>query len=173
MVGTFVFSGVVELIHEHILTRPWPKAAFRDDPCLRCGAAAVTASGLSFECVFFSGLISVLRAKTRRYMKDYPDSSIFTPLRLFAHLSLSLSSLFVSVAQHFHLLPPHLHTSQIFSFRLSSPQWVELSRNGSFSSPSLSLSFPLSLNLLHVHDTNTETDISPPASLCDIYHRAS
>lgn len=92
--------------------------------------------------------------------KDYLDSAIFTLLGLHSLHCLSHA-----------VLPTLLHlpflTSQIFSFRLSVLWWREME---SFQGR---VSHSLPPNLTRVHDTNTETDISSPASLHDIYHCAS
>lgn len=94
--------------------------------------------------------------------KDYLDSAIFTLLGL--HSPCLFISLMPS-SQHFSTFPSsHPKSSHLDYPRCGGEKWRV------FREVSLTPSPP---NLARVHDTNTETDISSPASLHDIYHCAS
>lgn len=179
----FSIFGAYSWVHFFDMSCPWPKAAFNENS--RCRAFTVAASGLLWDycsgSVCVSGLILVLRTIHgerkerwwRRSAKDYLDSAIFTRRRDYSTLlspSLSFSVCLFSLqpSNSLHLHPKSSHLD--YPYR-SERDGVEM---GSFHvSHSLSLPPPLPPNLPHVHDTNTETDISSPASLHDIYHCAS
>lgn len=165
---------------EHFfMSCPWPNAEFNENS--QSGAFTAAASGLLHDCwssslCFFSSEDGAQKEegerRWRRSTKDYLDFTIFIPLWLF---SLSSLSFCLSVSLHpsnsFHLASSHPKSSHLDYPYRSECNWLVMD---SFRrSLSLSHSLSLSSNLLHVHDTNTETDISSPASLFDIYHRAS
>lgn len=140
----------------------------------RCGASTVMASGSCCMSGAFSSENQNKEKGRRGVVKEIHERLLsfyyfHTPYTISPPPSVCLSR--SRPSNSFHLASSHPKSSHLDYPYCSECNWVAMGSFHGF----LSL-FPLLspfLNLLHVHDTNTETDISPPASLYDIYHCAS